>query len=146
MKTILVVEDECVLGDVIAEVLRSRGYDVLVARDGTEAVQVCATSTKPIDVLLCDLLIPGTSSGEVIRVGVSLYSDMKVLLMSGWPDEKAIRSGICHRVCTLQKPFSLAQLIACLKCAREGKACVEASGQAVSRVVDNRPLEPELSS
>jgi DNA-binding response OmpR family regulator len=146
MKRVLVVEDERVLADVIAEVLRSRGYDVTVARDGTEAVQLCTTSTKPIDVLLCDLVIPGASSREVVRVGVGLYSDMKVLLMSGWPDEKEIRSDVCDRVCTLQKPFSLAQLLACLKCAREGNACVEASGQAVSRVVDNRSLGTEVSS
>jgi two-component system cell cycle sensor histidine kinase/response regulator CckA len=146
MKTVLVVEDEEVLADVIAEVLRSRGYDVLVGRDGTEAVQLCATSTKPIDVLLCDIVIPGASSGELVRVGLGLYSDMKVLLMSGWPDEQAIRPDICERVCVLQKPFSLDQLLVCLKCVREGNACVEASGQAVSRVVDPRSLGSALSS
>lgn len=146
MKTVLVVEDECVLADVIAAILRSRGYDVLLARDGTEAIQICSALSKPIDVLLCDLVIPGASSREVVRVGIGLYSDMKVLLMSGWPDEQAIRSDICERVCLLQKPFTLAQLLVCLKCVREGNACVEASGQAVSRVVDHRFLEPELSS
>jgi DNA-binding response OmpR family regulator len=146
MKRVLVVEDERVLGDVIAEVLRSRGYGVLVARDGTEAVYLCATSTKPIDVLLCEWVIPGTPSCEVVRVGVGLYSDMKVLLMSGWPDEKQIRSDIYGRVCVLQKPFSLAQLLVCLKCLREGNTCVEANGQAVGRAVDDRALESGLSS
>ena len=146
MKRVLVVEDERALGDVLAEVLRSRGHDVLVARDGTEAVQLCATSTKLIDVLLCDWVIPGTSSREIVRVGVGLYSDMKVLLMSGWPDEKEIRSDICGRVCVLQKPFSLAQLFVCLNCVRQGNACVEANGQAVGRAVDDRALESGLSS
>lgn len=122
MKSVLVVEDESALADVIAEVLRSRGYEVTVARDGTEAVRISSTLTKPLDVLLCDRMIPGASSNEVVRVGLDLHPELKVLLMTGWPDERATRIGLCDRVCTLQKPFRLSELLACLKCPGEGNS------------------------
>lgn len=143
MKSVLVVEDERALGDVIAEVLRSRGYEVTVARDGTEAVRISSSLAKPLDVLLCDVIVPGASSNEVVRIGLDLYPKMKVLLMTGWPDEGAIRIGFCDRVCTLHKPFRLSQLLACMKCSEEGNACVE-TGHITCGVVADRSMGPGL--
>lgn len=52
--TILVVEDETAIRELLGQGLRRRGYEVLTAADGDEALRMCAKHTKPIEVLLCD--------------------------------------------------------------------------------------------
>jgi CheY-like chemotaxis protein len=146
MRRVVVVEDDVSVGDLVVDVLRSRGYDVLLARDGNEAAALCAQGGTPLDVLLCDLVIPGLRSGEVVRIAVGLYPGLKVLVMTGWPDEVAIRDSVPGRLCVLQKPFTLAQLLRCVKCVEWGNACEGRKiGAAGIRASANSDLERGVS-
>jgi CheY-like chemotaxis protein len=68
METILLVEDERLLHEMIAEGLRRRGYEVLMAGDGHEAVSICAKRHKHIRLMLCDVMMPGLRLRELIRI------------------------------------------------------------------------------
>jgi CheY-like chemotaxis protein len=59
MDTILVVEDEVAIREMLERGLRQRGYEVLVAEDGDEALRMCLKHSNPIQVLLCDVVTPG---------------------------------------------------------------------------------------
>jgi hypothetical protein len=48
---------------------------------------MCAKHPEPIDVLLCDVVTPGLGDRELIRIAVGMYSGLRVLLMTGYPDE-----------------------------------------------------------
>src|SRR5579864_8385183 len=89
MNTILVVEDERQLREMLAEALRRHGYEVLLAGDGHEAVRICATRQKRIRILLCDVMMPGLRPRELIRIAVEMHPSMIVLLMTAYAEEGA---------------------------------------------------------
>ncbi|WP_447972929.1 hypothetical protein [Nitrospira sp. Kam-Ns4a] len=60
----------------------AKGYTVLAARDGSEALQICPTDTGPIRRWLTDIAMPGLGSGELADRAVRLRPDIKVLFMS----------------------------------------------------------------
>jgi two-component system cell cycle sensor histidine kinase/response regulator CckA len=117
MKRVLVVEDDCILGGLLAGVLSSHGYEVLLANDGWQAVEICSGSEKPIEALVCDIVIPGLGPSDVIRAAVGLHPGMRVLVMTGGPDLDVVEPDILSRVCVLRKPFSLAEFAASVKAA-----------------------------
>jgi two-component system, cell cycle sensor histidine kinase and response regulator CckA len=85
MDTILVVEDEVAIGEMLGRGLRRRGYEVLVANNGDEALRMCARHPEPIEVLLCDVVTPGLGARELIRIAVGIYPGLRVLLMRVTP-------------------------------------------------------------
>ena len=106
-ETILLVEDEPQVRQVAHSILLRMGYTVLEARNGAEALTVSSMHDGPIDLLLTDVVMPGMSGSELAkRLAVSRPS-MKVLCMSGYTDEAAIRHGvIAAELAYLQKPLT----------------------------------------
>lgn len=84
-ETILVVEDETGVRDVIGHALRQEGYTVLEAGDGAEAVALGERHGGPIALLLCDLVLPKISAPQLVARLSGLYPEMKVLYLSGYP-------------------------------------------------------------
>jgi DNA-binding NtrC family response regulator len=83
------------------------GYRVLLARRGTEALQVVAQHPGPIHLLVTDVVMPGLSGRELAECLAIDQPDMKVLYISGYTDEEIAR----HHVpgggpMFLQKPFT----------------------------------------
>ncbi len=110
-KTILVVEDEDSLREVAREVLESKGYRVLTASSGKEALSVAAAHPEPVRLLLTDVVMPGMSGQELAERLRPARPEMSVLFMSGYADDVVARRGILasgNRV--LSKPFSVATL------------------------------------
>jgi len=110
MDTILVVEDESAIREMLGQGLRSRGYEVLVAEDGDEALRMCAKHTKSIQVLLCDIVTPGLRARELIRIAIGMYPGLRILLMTGYPDEYPFGgegSGVFQ---LMRKPFTTSEL------------------------------------
>jgi DNA-binding NtrC family response regulator len=93
MDTILVVEDDRAIREMLGQGLRKRGYLVLVAEDGDEALRICSEHPQPIQVLLCDLVTPGLTAPELIRSVAGMYPSLRVLVMTGYPDEYPFGSG-----------------------------------------------------
>lgn len=85
--TILVVEDETDVRELVADILTATGYRVLSASNGAEALQHCAHHTGAIDLLLTDVVMPGMSGHELAVQMLRRWPQVKVLYMSGYTDE-----------------------------------------------------------
>jgi two-component system cell cycle sensor histidine kinase/response regulator CckA len=111
MDTILVVEDEIAIREMLGRGLRQRGYEVLAAEDGDEALRICSKHPDPIHVLLCDVVTPGLRARELIRIAVGMYPSLKVLLMTGYPDECPFGSEDSEVFQLIRKPFTTSELV-----------------------------------
>jgi two-component system cell cycle sensor histidine kinase/response regulator CckA len=107
-ETILLVEDEEALRVSTCEFLRSKGYTVLMAGDGAEAMRICQLHTGNIDLILTDIVMPGMDGVEVAKAVRARYPEIRVLYMSGYINRSV--EGLGAGAVLLQKPFSLAVL------------------------------------
>ena len=109
--TLLLVDDEQMILDVGAAMLRKLGYSVHVADGGEAAVQLYQKQGSAIDLVILDMVMPGMGGGEVFDRLKDLDPSVRVVLSSGYSLEGKA-SEIMERGCVgfIQKPFSLAQL------------------------------------
>jgi two-component system cell cycle sensor histidine kinase/response regulator CckA len=111
-ETLLVVEDEPAVRDLITRVLRAQGYRVLEASNGAEAIRVAeASAPAMIDLLLTDLVMPELG-GLAAAAQLSAHNAvMKVLFISGYTDSAIVHQGRLEEgVAFLHKPFTPAVL------------------------------------
>jgi two-component system cell cycle sensor histidine kinase/response regulator CckA len=110
-ETILVVEDDKNLRELVARVLSSLGYTVFVAASGVEALAVASTPHTPIDAVLTDVVMPGMNGRELVEKLVELRPEIGILLMSGYTDDDVLRRGVLQgERAFIQKPFTGDQL------------------------------------
>jgi len=110
-ETILVVEDEEAVRELILTVLKEKGYEVLTSRDPRQAEQVAAQFKGEIHLLLTDMVMPGISGRELATRIQARRSDIRVLYMSGYTDNVITAGGMLEKgLAFLQKPFSPATL------------------------------------
>lgn len=110
-ETILLVEDEKAVRSVLRQTLESNGYRVLEAQDGQEALKICETHQGPIHLLLTDVIMPGCNGRELAHLLSPRWPEMKVLYMSGYPDNSIAQHGVLEPdTMFLQKPFTLSTL------------------------------------
>ncbi|MDT5033505.1 MAG: hypothetical protein QOC94_3676 [Actinoplanes sp.] len=110
--TVLVVDDEEDLRDIMRRMLERRGYDTLVAGDSESAIAACRDHQGDIDVLVTDLGLPGASGGELSRTATALRPGMKVVYISGLPKDIAVTQGLIGGDALLvKKPFTSELLI-----------------------------------
>jgi PAS domain S-box-containing protein len=110
-ETILFVEDEQSVRDLVCDYLSSAGYRVLQAGDGVEALEVAAAHGGPIHMLVTDVVMPRMSGRDLANQLTSERPDLKVLFISGYTDDTIVRHGVLDGgVAFLQKPFNLKSL------------------------------------
>jgi PAS domain S-box-containing protein len=129
-ETILLVEDDEALRELILDSLSARGYAVLEAANGSEALQIARQRSGKIDLLLTDVVMPGMSGPQVADGIVAPYPHVKVLYMSGYPEfaagrEELLRQG--RRL--LQKPYTLRNLAHAVRETLETNSVPELSSQ-----------------
>jgi PAS domain S-box-containing protein len=106
-ETILLAEDEDAVRALAREVLEGKGYRVLEARSGHEALALAAGAGW-IDLLVTDVVMPQMGGGELAQRLAALRPGIKVLFVSGYPDDAIVRHGVLERgSAMLQKPFEL---------------------------------------
>jgi CheY-like chemotaxis protein len=105
-KTILVVDDDREILDLVSNYLGSLGYTVLMAKSGPEGISAAEAHVGPIDLLLVDVGMPGI---EYAKYFLSRRSDVPVIFMSGFGDSQELAS-LHGTVEFLPKPFSLSEL------------------------------------
>jgi PAS domain S-box-containing protein len=106
-ETILLVEDQDDVRTLARHLLESRGYEVLEAANGREALGVAEKFTAPIHLLLSDVVMPGMGGRELADRIVVLRPGIKVLFVSGYTDDAVMRQGIsAAQTNFLQKPFT----------------------------------------
>lgn len=110
-ETILLVEDESAVRTMLRQTLENNGYKVLEAPDGQEALNICQNYQGPIHLLLTDVIMPGMNGRELSYTLSRRFPKMKVLFMSGYPDNSLILHGALEpHTMFLQKPFTLSTL------------------------------------
>jgi nitrogen-specific signal transduction histidine kinase/CheY-like chemotaxis protein len=107
-ETILLVEDEDSVRELTRRILLKEGYTVLEAQNGEEALQVLQEYAQPVDLLLTDVIMPGSVNGRELGKSVSLsHPKTKVLYMSGYTDNVIIPNGALDPILAfLAKPFT----------------------------------------
>jgi DNA-binding response OmpR family regulator len=114
--TVLVVDDEDDLRDIMRRMLDRRGFTTLVAGDVDQALAACRDHEGAIDVLVADLNLPGTSGAEWTRAAGALCPDLRVVYISGLPKDMAVAKGWIDEDATLvKKPFASDTLIQALR-------------------------------
>lgn len=106
--TVLLVDDDEVILEVGQELLEAMGYQVLLARDGKEAIEVYRKNRDSIDIVLLDMVMPNMGGGKAYDRLKEIAPDIKVLLSSGYGiDGEATE--ILERGCNgfIQKPFNM---------------------------------------
>jgi two-component system cell cycle sensor histidine kinase/response regulator CckA len=113
---ILLVEDEDPVRAVNARALTARGYTVLEAASGVEALQVIEESEKPVDLVVSDVVMPEMDGPTLLGELRKLYPDLKVIFVSGYAED-AFRKNLPEgeEFNFLAKPFSLKQLVEAVK-------------------------------
>jgi len=106
---ILVVEDEPVVAEVLADAIRAAGYEVLVALDGAEALDVLGAT--PVDGVFMDLVMPGLSGLAVLAQIRNRHPLLPVVIISGHAVGGAVAKAMeLGAVAFLEKPTGLAQV------------------------------------
>jgi CheY-like chemotaxis protein len=110
-ETVLLVEDEDAVRNFVRTALESKGYRVLVAASGEEAVRLSRQHTEPIHLLITDMVMPEMSGADVAKRLRRQRSGLQVLYMSGYTDASLRHTGAGERsVHFISKPFSPAAL------------------------------------
>ena len=110
-ETILLVEDEARVRKLIMDVLTGRGYKVLEATRGEEALRICKTHGNEIDLAVVDVVMPEMNGPDLIKQLAPIFPLIRVLYISGYTDEAVVHHGIhASGAAFLQKPFVPDQL------------------------------------
>jgi two-component system cell cycle sensor histidine kinase/response regulator CckA len=105
-EVVLLVEDEDNIREPAIEILEARGYNVLAARDATQALALAEGHPRPIHILVTDVVMPGQSGNQLARQLSALRPEMRVLYISGYPEDAIAHHGVLNpEQHFLQKPF-----------------------------------------
>jgi two-component system cell cycle sensor histidine kinase/response regulator CckA len=114
--TVLLVEDETAVRMFGARALRNKGYHVLEAASGEEAIEVVRKADRPIDLIVSDVVMPGMDGHTLIKLLRQEFPDVKVILMSGYAED-ALNEEIQNdtSIHFIGKPFTLKDLASAAK-------------------------------
>ncbi len=111
MGSILVVEDDDVLRELIPVMIERLGYQVISAPGPAVALELCTDSEQAFDLLLTDVIMPGMSGRQLRDAVMKLRPGIRVLYMSGYTSDIISAKGVLEAgIHFIQKPFSLKEL------------------------------------
>jgi len=106
-ETILVVEDDEMVRNIVLKALEKKGYTVFTAADGNEALQWCEEHKDPIHLMVTDMVMPDMSGMTLADRLKTLKPEMKVLFMSGYTDNAIVHHEMFEKgIAFIQKPFT----------------------------------------
>jgi two-component system cell cycle sensor histidine kinase/response regulator CckA len=114
--TILLVEDEEGLRSLNARGLRSRGYSVIEASNGIEALEALEEKNGAVDLVVSDVVMPEMDGPTLLKTMRGRNPDLKIIFVSGYAEdafEKSLPEN--QQFAFLPKPFTLSQLVAAVK-------------------------------
>ena len=124
-ETILLVEDEEAVRNLLRDILRRYGYTVLEAENGPRAIAICKSHEGPIDLVVTDMVMPQMSGWEVADAVSTLRPKARLIYMSGYIEHVVVEQRILESgVAFLGKPFT-----------------PEALGRKVREVLDGEPAD-----
>jgi signal transduction histidine kinase len=109
--TVLLVEDDASVRRLGEEVLKDRGYAVISAASGQEALRLVENDGAKIDLLVTDVIMPGMAGDELVEHLRLHRPDLKVVFVSGYASDAIPRIIINSNTSFLQKPFPVEELV-----------------------------------
>jgi two-component system, cell cycle sensor histidine kinase and response regulator CckA len=111
-ETILLVEDEDGVRELLWKILTDHGHTVLEARHGRDALTLAASHEAPIHLLVTDVVMPEMGAGELAEQLLATRPDLRVLYISGYTNDEIVRRGVKQSDASfIQKPFSAEELM-----------------------------------
>jgi signal transduction histidine kinase/ActR/RegA family two-component response regulator len=111
-ETVLLVEDEDGVRELLWKILTDHGHTVLEARHGKDALAVAVGYANPIQLLITDVVMPEMGAGELVDQLVATRPELKVLYISGYTNDEIVRRGVEGAdAAFIQKPFSSEDLM-----------------------------------
>ena len=129
-ETILLVEDERAVRELVRRVLTAHGYHLLVAEGPEQALDACRSYPGTIHLLLTDVVMPHKSGRELAIEATALRPEMRVQYMSGYSGTEVAAHGLLEpgSDLLLQKPFGSSELTSAIRAALEGPPTSKAAG------------------
>ena len=110
--TVLLVEDDDEIREIMSDTLTEHGADVLQAIDGESALEQCATRGRTMDLLVTDVMMPGMNGHQLAELVTQQRPDLPVIFVSGHPEAAIGPDRLNGRsVSLLRKPFSSEELV-----------------------------------
>ena len=110
-ETVLLVEDEESVRELVRETLAARGYKVLEAENGESGLRVAEAHGDGIDILITDVVMPGMGGRELAKRLLQIRPTLGVLYLSGYTEDTILHQGVLGPgTAFLQKPFTLQNL------------------------------------
>ncbi|MFH1942839.1 MAG: response regulator [bacterium] len=122
MKSILIVDDEQIVLDVLQRILLYLGYKVVITDTGEQAME--EFSTQEFDLVLMDVMMPGKNGFKVAREMIDKKPDQKIVIITGLSEDAVFSQPISddvHVKHVLSKPFTLENVKAVLEEALHGQ-------------------------
>jgi len=127
-ETVLLVEDEESVRELVQVTLSARGYKVLEAANGEDGLRMAAEVEGPIDILVTDVMMPGMGGRELAKRLCIMRPEMCVLYLSGYAEDAvASPGGLGPGSAFLQKPFTLQSLAKKVREVLRSKATTKAA-------------------
>jgi signal transduction histidine kinase len=105
-ETVMVVEDEESVRSLICSVLKAAGYEVFSAGNGPEALEEFRKTSKPVHLLITDIVMPGMYGRELAGILTAAHPGLRVLFVSGYTENGVLRpGGLDEGAAFLSKPF-----------------------------------------
>jgi PAS domain S-box-containing protein len=113
-EVILVVEDETEVRHTTERILAKGGYSVIGTADAEEALKICEEADRRIDLLLTDVIMPGTLGPALVEKVRAMRPELRVIFMSGYSHDVLAPQalGVQDRAAFIEKPFNSRQLLA----------------------------------
>ena len=111
-ETILVVEDEVAVSDLVVRALEQYGYTVFQAANGSEALELVQKIDTAVDLVITDVVMPRMGGVELAHALTDIWPDVPILFISGYNEELTLARGELRQLnAYLQKPFRPAALL-----------------------------------
>src|SRR6476620_8668084 len=115
IRTVLLVDDHEMVLRALHNYLEKKGFNLLEAHDGEEALLIAECYPSMIHVLVTDLVMARMNGRELVRRLLPLRPEMQVIMMSGYPDEIMAQQGLTPMVPILRKPFLPKRLLTAIE-------------------------------
>jgi len=106
-ETILVIDDDPMILNLVDLMLQKHGFSTLLAGDGQTGLEIFKENSATIDLILVDMLMPGMNGKKVIEEVLRLHPDCKIILLTGYATDLEELDGVRD---IIQKPISLDRL------------------------------------
>lgn len=121
-ETVLIVDDHENIWDFLIEALQSLGYNVLLAENGLDAVEIYASNPGIVDMVLLDMIMPKSGGHEAFYRIKEINPDAKILLSSGFVSEEEVQQLLRDGACGfLPKPHRLPVIIRAIRNVLDGE-------------------------